>query len=234
MDDESANARSDHGAMLALTTAIRVLVADDHEVVRRGLCRFLPIDPELEVVGEATNGREAVRMAHRLRPDVVVMDLLMPEMDGTAATQIIRRELPDTEVVILTSVLDDVSIMAAVRAGAIGYLLKTSRSQELRQAIKLAADGQVQLSPKVATRLIREVAGPQRHEPLSEREVDVLRLLARGLPNKAIARELSITEKTVKSHVSNILAKLGLQSRTQAALHAGRIGLVPIEELGGE
>ena len=211
---------------------IRVLIADDHEVVRQGLRTFLELDPELEVVGEAADGREAVRLAHRLRPDVVLMDLRMPELDGIAATQIIRRELPDAEVVALTSVLEDASVVGAVRAGAIGYLLKDTRSQELRQAIKSAAAGQVQLSPQAAARLMREVTAPERPEALSEREVEVLRLLARGLANKEIARELSIAEKTVKTHVSSILGKLGVQSRTQAALYAGRIGLVPVDQLG--
>jgi NarL family two-component system response regulator LiaR len=213
---------------------IRVLIADDHDVVRQGLRTFLGLDPELEVVGEAADGAEAVRLAHRLRPDVVLMDLLMPELDGIAATQVIRRELPDTEVVALTSVLEDEKVVGAVRAGAIGYLLKDTKAAELRQAIKAAAAGQVQLSPKAAARLMREVVAPDRPEPLSERELDVLRLLARGRANKQIARELSIAEKTVKSHVSGILGKLGVQSRTQAALYAGRVGLVPVDQLGTE
>src|SRR5919202_1756327 len=212
--------------------SIRVLVADDHEVVRQGLRTFLELDPDLEVVGDASDGREAVRLAHRLRPDVVLMDLLMPELDGIAATQIIRRELPDTEVIALTSVLEDASVVGAVRAGAIGYLLKDTRAQELRQAIKSAAAGQVQLSPKAAARLLREVRVPERPEALSERETEVLRLLAQGRANKEIARELAIGERTVKSHVSSILGKLGLQSRTQAALYAARVGLVPADQLG--
>jgi len=212
--------------------AIRILIADDHDVVRQGLRTYLEVDPELEIIGEAADGREAVAMAHRLRPDVVLMDLLMPEMDGIAATQVIRQHLPETEVVALTSVLEDATVVGAVRAGAIGYLLKDTRAQELRRAIKAAAAGQVQLSPKAAARLMREVIAPERPEVLSGRETDVLRLLARGLANKEIARELTITEKTVKTHVSSILGKLGVQSRTQAALYAGRVGLVPIGELG--
>jgi NarL family two-component system response regulator LiaR len=214
--------------------AIRVLIADDHEVVRQGLRTFLSLDDELEVVGEAVDGSEAVRMAHRLRPDVVLMDPLMPELDGIAATQIIRKELPDTEVVALTSVLEDDKVVGAVRAGAIGYMLKDSKAADLRQAIKAAAAGQVQLSPKAAARLMREVVAPERPELLSERELDVLRLLAHGRANKQIARDLSIAEKTVKSHVSSILGKLGVQSRTQAALYAGRVGLVSIDRLGAE
>jgi DNA-binding NarL/FixJ family response regulator len=212
---------------------IRVLIADDHDVVRQGLRTYLEVDAELEVIGEASDGREAVIMAHRLRPDVVLMDLLMPEMDGITATRQIRQELRDVEVIALTSVLEDASVVGAVRAGAIGYLLKDTRAQELRQAIKSAAAGQVQLSPKAAERLMREVVAPERTEVLSERETEVLRLLARGLANKDIARELTITEKTVKTHVSSILGKLGVQSRTQAALYAGRIGLVPVSQLGG-
>src|SRR5919204_3198923 len=152
--------------------SIRVLVADDHDVVRQGLRTFLSLDSELEVVGEAVDGAEAVRMAHRLRPDVVLMDLLMPEMDGIAATQVIRRELPDTEVVALTSALEDDKVVGAVRAGAIGYLLKDTKAAELRQAIKAAAAGQVQLAPKAAARLMHQVVAPERPEPLSERELD--------------------------------------------------------------
>jgi len=214
------------------TTPIRILIADDHEVVRQGLRVSLGVDAALEVVGEAEDGAEAVRLARRLRPDVVLMDLLMPEMDGIAATELIRRELPDTEVVALTSVLEDASVVGAVRAGAIGYLLKDTRAPELRRAIKAAAAGQVQLSPSAAARLMREVKTPERPEALSERELDVLRLLARGLANKTISRDLGIAEKTVKTHVSSILGKLGVQSRTQAALYAGRVGVVPVNQLG--
>jgi NarL family two-component system response regulator LiaR len=217
--------RRDHGR-------VRVLIADDHEVVRRGLRAFLELDPALDVVGDAANGTQAVRLAHRLRPDVVLMDLLMPELDGIAATEAIRRELPNTHVVVLTSMLEDTAVCGAVRAGAIGYLLKDTSAPELRQAIKAAAAGQVQLSPHAAARLMRGVMAPERTEGLSERETDVVRLLARGSANKQIARDLGIAEKTVKTHVSSILSKLGVQSRTQAALYAGRVGLVPLDELG--
>jgi NarL family two-component system response regulator LiaR len=211
---------------------LRILIADDHHVVRQGLRAYLRVDPELEVVGEAENGFDAVRLARRLRPDVVLMDLIMPELDGIAATRQIRGELPDIEVMALTSVLEDASVVEAVRAGAIGYLLKDTKAPQLREAIKAAARGQVQLSPKAAARLMREVTAPDHPEALSERETEVLRLLARGRANKQIAGDLSIAEKTVKTHVSSILGKLGVQSRTQAALYAGRIGLVPLEQLG--
>ena len=176
---------------------IRVLIADDHDVVRKGLSAFLGNDPELAIVGEAEDRPVAVRLARELRPDVVLMDLLMPGLDGIAATQTIRRELPDTEVMALTSVLEDAAVVGAMRAGAID-----------------------------------EVRAPERPEALSEREVEVLRLIARGEANKEIARDLGIAEKTVKTHVSSILGKLGLQSRTQAALRAARIGLVPLPQVG--
>jgi NarL family two-component system response regulator LiaR len=208
---------------------IRILIADDHSVVRQGLQMFLGLDEELEVVGEAANGEEALRLARELKPDVVLMDLLMPVMDGVTATAAIRRELPDTEVVALTSVLEDQTISEAIRAGAIGYLLKDTQADELSRAIKAAAAGQVQLSPQVATRLMREIRVAETPEKLTERETEVLQLLARGKSNKEIAAALVIGEKTVKTHVSNILSKLGVSSRTQAALYAVRTGLVPSE-----
>ncbi|HET8944357.1 MAG TPA: response regulator transcription factor [Dehalococcoidia bacterium] len=208
--------------------AIRVLIADDHAVVRQGLRMFLALDPDLEVVGDAENGSEAVRLAKELHPDVVLMDMLMPVMDGVAATSAIRQALPDTEVIALTSVLDDSSVVGAVKAGAIGYLLKDTNADELCRAIKAAAAGQVQLSPQAAARLVREVRAPDVSIPnLSERETEVLRLIARGKANKEIAAELTIGEKTVKTHVSSILNKLGVQSRTQAAIYAAQSGLVP-------
>jgi DNA-binding NarL/FixJ family response regulator len=208
---------------------IRILIVDDHGVVRQGLRMYLALDPELEVAGEAANGAEALRLAHELEPDVVLMDLLMPVMDGVAATEAIRRELPQVEVIALTSVLEDSAVFGAMRAGAIGYLLKDTQADDLCRAIKAAAAGQVQMSPSVAARLLREVPSPQRPEPLTERETEVLRQLALGKSNKEIAAELVIAEKTVRTHVSNILGKLGLTSRTQAALHAVRSGLVSLD-----
>lgn len=205
---------------------IHIVIADDHSVVRQGLRMFLGLDPELEVVGEAADGAEALRLARQLRPDVVLMDLLMPVMDGITATAAIRSELPDTEVLALTSVLEDASVVGAVRAGAIGYLLKDTQADALCQAIKAAAAGQVQLTPRAAARLMQAVSAPESPEELTERETEVLRLLAQGQSNKQIARNLQIGEKTVKTHVSNILSKLGVQSRTQATLYAIRIGLV--------
>ncbi|MBC6936990.1 MAG: DNA-binding response regulator [Chloroflexi bacterium] len=205
---------------------IRILIADDHTVVRQGLRMFLNLDPELDVVGEAADGRQALELARQLLPDVVLMDLLMPGMGGVEATAAIRREMPDVEVIALTSVLEDNSVIGAIHAGAIGYLLKDTEADELIRAIKAAAQGQVQLSPKAAARLVREVRAPESPEALTERETEVLRLLATGFSNKEIALKLTIGEKTVKTHVSNILSKLGVVSRTQAALHAVRIGLV--------
>lgn len=208
---------------------IRILIADDHAVVRQGLKMFLSDDDEFDVVGEAQNGSEAVELAKKLQPDVVLMDLLMPVMDGITAIGHIRREVPDTEVIALTSVLEDASVVGAVRAGAIGYLLKDTQADELTRAIKAAANGQVQLSPQAAARLVREVRAPESPETLTERETDVLRQLAQGKANKEIASALYIGENTVKTHVSSVLVKLGVQSRTQAALYARQIGLGPID-----
>jgi DNA-binding NarL/FixJ family response regulator len=214
--------------------ATRVLITDDHGVVRQGLRMFLSLDPELEVVGEAQNGREALEMVRLLHPDVVLMDLLMPVMDGISATQAIRAELPEVEVVALTSVLEDASVTGAVKAGAIGYLLKDTDSEELSRAIKAAAEGRVHLAPEAAARLMREVRAPENPEALTDRESEVLKLLARGKANKQIAGSLYLSEKTVKAHVSAILMKLGVRSRTQAALYAVRTGLVSLDELGEE
>ncbi|GAC1431663.1 MAG: response regulator transcription factor [Ktedonobacteraceae bacterium] len=206
---------------------IRVLIVDDHCVVRQGLRVFLGLDPELEVLAsEATHGEEALCMARQYQPDVVLMDLIMPGMDGIAATESIRRELPKTEVVVLTSVLEDAQVIAAVRAGAIGYLLKDTQADEICRAIKAAAAGQVHLAPQAALRLMRDVQLFQRPETLTERETDVLQLLTQGASNKDIANKLSLGEKTVKTHISSILSKLGVQSRTQAALLAVRLKLV--------
>lgn len=205
---------------------IRILIVDDHSVVRQGLRMFLRLDPDFDVVGDASDGAEAVRLTQELQPDVVLMDLLMPVMDGIAAIAAIRQQTPESEVLALTSVLEDEAVIGAMRAGAIGYLLKDTHADDLCRAVKAAAAGQVQLSPKAAARLLREVKAPESPETLTERETEVLRLLATGLANKEIARSLTIGEKTVKTHVSNILSKLGVPSRTQAALYAVRIGLV--------
>ncbi len=213
--------------------SIRILAVDDHSVVRQGLRMFLALDEELEVVGEAADGAEAVQLARELQPDVVLMDLLMPGMDGISATETIRRELPEVEVIALTSVLEDQAVYDAMRAGAIGYLLKDTQADELCVAIKAAAAGQVQLSPEAARRLLREVQAPESPETLTPRETEVLRLLAQGKSNKEIGSELVIGIKTVKTHVSSVLSKLGVSSRTQAALHAVRIGLVSLHD-GGE
>src|SRR3977135_2439841 len=211
---------------------VRVLIADDHSVVGRGLRMFLALDPEIEIVGEAASGEEAIQQARDIRPDVVLMDLVMPGMGGVAATRMIRAEMPAVEVVAVTSVLADEAVTGAIRAGAIGYLLKNTEADELRRAVKSAAVGQGHLSPEPAAGGVREVKIPGRPEALTERETAVLRLVARGRANKQVARELGIREQTVKTHVSNILGKLQLQSRTQAALYAVERGLVSASDLG--
>jgi NarL family two-component system response regulator LiaR len=213
--------------------SIRVLIVDDHSVVRQGLIMFLSLDTELQVVGEAANGRQALEKVEDLSPDVVLMDLLMPVMDGITATKAIRHDYPDTEVIALTSVLEDSLVIDAIRAGAIGYLLKDTEADDLHKAIKAANEGQVQLSPQAAEKLMREIRAPESPEKLTERELDVLHLIAQGKANKEIALKLHIGETTVKSHVSNILTKFGVQSRTQAAILAIQMGLVAKDELEG-
>lgn len=211
---------------------IRIIIADDHWVVREGLRMYLGRDPGFEIVGEAEDGQQAVQLAAERQPDVILMDLLMPVMDGITAIRTIRRDVPAIEIVALTSVLEDEQVVAAVRAGAIGYVLKDAHGLELKEAIRAAADGRVHLAPEAAARLLREVRTPDRPDRLTERETDVLQLISIGLSNKEIARRLNIGEGTVKTHVSSVLNKLGLQSRTQAALHAVRLGLVRPEEVG--
>jgi NarL family two-component system response regulator LiaR len=216
--------------------SIRILITDDHRVVRQGLRMFLQLDPEMEVVGEAENGAEALDLVALLAPDVVLMDLLMPIMGGIEATGRIRAQFPDTEVIAMTSVLESAAVAGAVRAGAIGYLLKTTEADALCTAIRAAAAGQVQLAPEAATLLFRETPPATTVtsglDSLTVRETDVLRLVAQGRANKEIALDLGIGEKTVKTHVSSVLAKLDVQSRTQAAIYAARAGLVDPKEVG--
>jgi two-component system, NarL family, response regulator LiaR len=208
---------------------IAILIADDHPVVRQGLRAFLQTQDGLEVVGEASDGAEAAELAGRLAPDVVLMDLVMPGLDGVEATRRIREVSPSTKVVVLTSFGDDERVIPSVRAGAAGYLLKDVHPQELAEAVRRVHAGEAPLAPAAVARLVREVAGePSAAVALTRRELEVLRLIARGLPNKVIAQQLGIAEKTVKSHVSNILAKLGVTDRTQAALYAVREGLAEL------
>ncbi len=212
---------------------IRVLIVDDHSIVRQGLRMFLATDSELEVVGEAQDGLRALDLARQLQPDVVLMDLLMPSMDGITATAALRKELPQCEVIALTSVLEDRAVVGAIKAGAIGYLLKDTDEDSLCRAIKAAAAGKVQLAPEAAARLMREVSTPDETDTLTERESEVLKLIATGLTNKEIAFKLHIGETTVKTHVGNILVKLDVQSRTQAALYAAKVGLVDLPGSAG-
>jgi two-component system, NarL family, response regulator LiaR len=205
---------------------ISVLIADDHPFVRHGLRTYLETLDDMDVVGEAANGVEAVELAGRLLPDVVLMDLVMPELDGIGAIRRIRELAPSTKVIALTSFDDDEKVFPAIKAGAAGYLLKDVRPADLAEAVRKASRGEALLAPSVAARLMQEVSG-ERAAPagLTERELEVLRLIARGMSNKLIAKELVVSEKTVKTHVSNILTKLHLVDRTQAALYAVREGL---------
>ncbi len=215
------------------TAKVRVLLVDDHTVVRRGLRLVFELEDDLEVVGEASDGQEALARVAELRPDVVVLDLLMPVMNGVEATRAIRAAYPEVEVVALTSVLEDRMVVDAVEAGAAGYLLKETRPDDLFEAVRAAARGEVRLDPRAQARLMRELRRPVPSAPafetLTEREREVLEQLAHGATNKGIARALGVGEATVKSHVSAVLAKLGLKSRTQAALHALREGWVTRE-----
>jgi DNA-binding NarL/FixJ family response regulator len=207
---------------------IRVLIADDHAVVREGLRTFLDLQDGIEVVGEAADGDEAIREAERQQPDEILIDLVMPRLDGVQAMRELRARVPRVRAVVLTSFLDDKHLLPAMRAGAAGYLLKSVQPQELARAVRAAVAGEALIDPAVAARLVEtlEDGGDERVEQLTPRERAVLALIGRGLPNKRIADELGIAEKTVKVHVSHVLAKLGVDDRTQAALFAVREGLV--------
>lgn len=210
---------------------ITVILVDDHEVVRQGVRFFLEAHSDFVVVGEAESGKAAVKLAEEHIPDVVLMDLVMPEMDGVEATRQVKNISPRTQVVVLTSYHEDEHIFPSLQAGAISYILKDVRMEELADAIKRAAHDEVTLHPRVAARIIQELHGTKHDEinpftELTNREMEVLKLIANGLSNSEIAGQLVITEHTVKGHVSNILSKLHLADRTQAAVYAWRKGVV--------
>jgi len=217
-----------------MTSPIRILVADDHAIVRKGIRALLVTEPDIEVVGEAENGREAVIETEKLRPDVILMDLVMPEMDGIEAIRRITARQPEARILVLTSFAADDKVFPAIKAGALGYLLKDSGPEELVQAIHQVYRGESSLHPTIARKLLQELSRPSERpptpEPLTEREVEVLRLVARGQSNQEIADQLVISEATVRTHVSNILGKLHLASRTQAALYALREGLASLDD----
>jgi NarL family two-component system response regulator LiaR len=214
--------------------AIRVLVADDHAIVRKGICALLSTEPGVEVVGEAANGHEVLAGAEQLRPDVILMDLVMPGMDGLEATRRITHAQPAVRVLVLTSFDGDDKVFPAVRAGALGYLLKDSGPEELVEAIRQVHRGESSLHPTIAHRLLRELSPPLDRAggepPLTEREIEVLQLVAQGQTNRQIAADLSISEATVRTHMSKILGKLNLCSRTQAALYALREGIASLHD----
>lgn len=201
----------------------RVLIANHQPIVRHGLRALLSEAADIDVVAEAASGREAVQKARLLRPDVLVIDLLMPDLDGISVTRMVRAECPATEVVVMTGATDDRAAVDSIRAGAAAYLPKDAQVDLLLRSIRSAGGGQVALPSQAAARLVRVVGRP---DALSERESEVLRLVAQGMANKQIARELGIAQSTVKSHVGNIFGKLGLLSRTQVALYAARTGMV--------
>jgi two-component system, NarL family, response regulator LiaR len=212
---------------------IGVLLIDDHRVVRQGLRDFLELQDDIEVVGEGASGEEGVKLAQELLPDVVLMDLVLPGIDGVEATRRVKAVSPSTRIIVLTSFADDDKVFPAIKAGAISYLLKDVQPEELARAIRAAQRNEAVLHSEVATKLMQEFTTPRPAEDpveqLTEREMDVLRLIAKGQSNKEIADTLIISEKTVKTHVSNILSKLHLADRTQAAIYALRQRLVPME-----
>jgi NarL family two-component system response regulator LiaR len=216
---------------------IRVLIADDHAIVRKGICALLATEPGIEVVGEAREGREAIMQANCLSPDVVLMDLVMPEVDGLEAIRRIAAQQPEVRILVLTSFDGDDKVFPAIRAGALGYLLKDSAPDELVRAIRQVHRGESSLHPTIARKLLREVSHPSRQDtdadPLTDREIEVLKLVAAGWSNRQIACQLEISEATVRTHVSNILGKLNLGSRTQATLYALREGLASLHETSG-
>jgi NarL family two-component system response regulator LiaR len=222
--------------MVGATTRdkIRVLVADDHAIVRKGICALLATEPDIEVIGEAGDGMEAVSQALEFEPDVILMDLVMPGTDGLEATRQISACQPQTRILVLTSFAGDDQIFPAIKAGALGYLLKDSEPEQLVQAIQQVYRGESSLHPSIARRLLRELSNPTGQGPntdsLTEREIEVLRLVAQGQSNREIAEKLTISEATVRTHVSNILSKLNLCSRTQAALYALREGLASLQD----
>ena len=214
-----------------MTETISILITDDHALVRNGIRDFLELQPDLSVVGEADSGEAAVRVAGELAPDVVLMDLVMPGMGGVEATRQVKQASPHSQIIVLTSYHEDEYIFPALRAGALSYVLKDIGPDELAETIRRAARGESVLHPRVAARVVQEVRGARSDTPnlftdLSDRELEVLRLIADGLSNAEIARKLVISEKTVKGHVSNILGKLHMLDRTQAAVFAWRQGLV--------
>ncbi|HLG63394.1 MAG TPA: response regulator transcription factor [Ktedonosporobacter sp.] len=214
-----------------MTDKISLLITDDHALVRQGTRAFLELQPDLTVLGEANSGEEAVRMAEELAPDVVLMDLVMPGIGGVEATRKVKQVSPHSQIIVLTSYHEDEYIFPALRAGALSYVLKDIGPDELADTVRKAARGESVLHPRVAARVVQEVRGARRDTPnlftdLSDRELEVLRLIADGLSNAEIADKLIISEKTVKGHVSNILGKLHMLDRTQAAVFAWRQGLV--------
>jgi len=214
-----------------MSEKIRILIVDDHTVVRKGLKALILTEADLEVVGEAGDGEEAVRRARILKPDVILMDMSMPKMDGVEAITEIKKEDPEARILVLTSFAEDKKILAAIKAGALGYLLKDASPDELLRAIHDVHRGESSLHPTVAQKVIHAIQGPTDPDPksdrsLTERELEILKLIAEGLPNQQIAKQLFISERTVRTHVSNILRKLNLPNRTQAALYAVREGLV--------
>ncbi len=219
---------------MSTTNSIRILIADDHAVVREGLRALIDTEPGMQLVGEAADGAEAVAEAHRLHPDVILLDLVMPRMGGLEASGEIKHNHPDARILVLTSFDEDEKVFQAIQSGALGYLLKDASPDELLGAIREVHRGEPSMQPTIAHKVMRELQRtsnlPPTEEPLTAREVEVLKWVAQGLSNQEIADKLVISERTVRTHVSNILSKLYLANRTQAALYALREGLASLED----
>jgi two-component system, NarL family, response regulator LiaR len=216
-----------------MAETIRIMIADDHAIVRKGLCALIASEPGMQVVGEAANGEDAIRQARALQPDIILLDMLMPRKNGLEAIQAILAENPAARILVLTSFADDDRVFPAIKAGALGYLLKDASPQQLLQAITDVFHGQAALHPSIALKVVREMNRPAGHEhgvdALTEKETVILRLVAQGLTNQEIAEKLILSERTVGNHIGSILGKLHLANRTQAALYALRAGLAPLK-----
>ena len=219
---------------MTLAENIRVLIVDDHDIVREGQRALINTEPGMEVIGEARNGIEAVELAEKLQPDVILLDLQMPKKDGIVASEEIKKGNPEARILVLTSFAEDDRVFAAIKAGAMGYLLKDSSPHKILQSIREVFHGVTSIEPRIASKLMREIQrtsnAPPTEEPLTIREMEVIRRIAEGLSNQEIAERLVISERTVRTHVTNILGKLHLANRTQAALYALREGLTDLEQ----
>ncbi len=215
---------------MAENKIIRVLIVDDHPIVRNGLIRVLEIEDDIEIAGEAEDGESGIKLLEQMKPDVVLMDLVMPGMGGVETIRIMKKLMPDIRIVVLTSYHEDAMVIPAVKAGALSYLLKSSSTEDLLDALRMAIKSEARLHPRVLKKLMQDVSGKgPSFDTLTPRELEILKLIAKGMGNRAISEKLFVSEKTVKTHVSNILSKLDLSDRTQVAIYALQQRIVPLD-----